>query len=106
MSPLSPEAKAQLKQDLSAGITDPAVLAVVMSRLDEILRDGRAAGVFRDDVVALDVHVVISSYCVFQVANRFTFGYLFDVDFTETSQRAHLRRLLGDMVVGWLTTQP
>ena len=39
MSPLSPEAKAQLKQDLSAGITDPAVLAVVMSRLDEILRD-------------------------------------------------------------------
>ena len=39
MSPLSPEAKAQLKQDLNAGITDPAVLTVVMSRLDEILRD-------------------------------------------------------------------
>lgn len=76
------------------------------SLLDEILRDGRAAGVFRDDVEAIDVHVVISSYCVFQVANRFTFGYLFDIDFTETSQRAHLRRMLGDMVVGWLTTQP
>ena len=39
MSPLSPEAKDQLKQDLNAGITDPAVLAVVMSRLDEILRN-------------------------------------------------------------------
>ena len=39
MSPLSPEAKTQLKQDLSAGITDAAVLAVVMSRLDEILRN-------------------------------------------------------------------
>ena len=39
MSPLSPEAKSELKQDLSANITDPAVLAVVMSRLDEILRD-------------------------------------------------------------------
>ncbi len=39
MSPLTPEAKAQLKQDLNAGITDPALLAVVMSRLDEILRD-------------------------------------------------------------------
>jgi hypothetical protein len=39
MSPLSPEAKAQLKQDLSAGITDAAVLAVVMSRLDEVLRN-------------------------------------------------------------------
>ena len=39
MSPLTPEAKAQLKQDLNANITDPAVLAVVTSRLDEILRD-------------------------------------------------------------------
>jgi hypothetical protein len=39
MSPLTPEAKAQLKQDLSAGITDPSVLPVVVSRLDEILRD-------------------------------------------------------------------
>ena len=28
-----------MKQDLNANITDPAVLAVVMSRLDEILRD-------------------------------------------------------------------
>ena len=76
------------------------------SVIDEILRDGRAAGVFRDDVDALDVHLVISSYCVFQVANRYTFGFLFDVDFTETSQRAHLRRMIGDVVVGWLTTQP
>jgi hypothetical protein len=39
MSPLSPEAKAQLKQDLNAGITDPAMLSVVMSRLAEILGD-------------------------------------------------------------------
>ena len=38
MSPLTPEAKAKLKQDLDAGITDPAVLSVVMSRLTEILR--------------------------------------------------------------------
>lgn len=76
------------------------------SLLDEILRDGRAAGVFRDDVDALDVHIVISSYCVFQVANRYTFGFLFGVDFTETSQRAHQRRMIGDVVVGWLTTKP
>ena len=71
--------------------------------LDEILADGRAQGLFRDDVDALDVHIVISSYCVFQVANRYTFGFLFGVDFTETPQRAHLRRMIGDVVVGWLT---
>ena len=73
------------------------------SLLDEILARGREQNVFRADVDALDVHLVISSYCVFQVANRYTFGFLFDVDFTEVSQRAHLRRMIGDVVVGWLT---
>lgn len=72
--------------------------------LDEILTRGREQGVFRADVEAVDVHIVISSYCVFQVANRYTFGFLFDVNFTEASQRAHLRRMIGDVVVGWLTT--
>jgi AcrR family transcriptional regulator len=76
------------------------------SVLDEILQAGRAEGKFRDDVDALDVHIVISAYCVFQVANRYTIGFLFGVDFTETSQRAHLRRMIGDVVVGWLTVGP
>ena len=74
------------------------------SLLDEILARGHEQGVFRPDVEALDVHLLISSYCVFQVANRYTFGFLFDVDFTETARRAHLRRMIGDVVVGWLTT--
>jgi uncharacterized protein YjbI with pentapeptide repeats len=39
MSPLTPEAKEQLNQDLNASITDASLLAVVKSRLDEILRD-------------------------------------------------------------------
>ena len=73
--------------------------------LDQILARGHAQGVFRDDVDALDVHLVISAYCVFQVANRYTFGFLFDVDFTEVGQRAHLRRMIGDVVVGWLTAR-
>jgi AcrR family transcriptional regulator len=75
------------------------------SLLDQILARGHAQGVFRDDVDALDVHMVISAYCVFQVANRYTFGFLFGVDFTEVNQRAHLRRMIGDVVVGWLTAR-
>jgi uncharacterized protein YjbI with pentapeptide repeats len=39
MSPLSPDAKAQLKQDLNTDITDPEVLTVVTARLDQILRN-------------------------------------------------------------------
>jgi AcrR family transcriptional regulator len=75
------------------------------SLLDQILTQGREQDVFRDDVDALDVHLLISSYCVFQVANRYTFGYLFNVDFTEQQTHAHLRRMLGDVVVGWLTSR-
>ena len=39
MSPLTADAKAKLKQDLTASITDPIELSVVTSRLDPILRD-------------------------------------------------------------------
>ncbi|MEH3140415.1 MAG: TetR/AcrR family transcriptional regulator [Mycobacterium kyogaense] len=81
----------------------PELSQPATSLLNEILRDGRDAGAFRSDVTALDVHLVISAYCVFQVANRYTFGYLFDIDLTDISQRAHLRRMIGDVVVGWLT---
>lgn len=72
--------------------------------LDRILERGRASGEFRADADAIDVHLVISAYCVFQVANRHTFGYLFDVDFGDPARRAHLRRMIGDVVVGWLTS--
>ncbi|MBM3716604.1 TetR/AcrR family transcriptional regulator [Microbacterium sp. HMH0099] len=74
-----------------------------VGRIEEILERGRAAGVFRADVDALDVHLVISSYCVFQVANRYTFGHLFDVDLAAPDRRPHLRAVIGDLVVSWLT---
>lgn len=77
-----------------------------VGRIEEILERGRSAGVFRTDVDALDVHLVISSYCVFQVANRYTFGYLFDVDLASSERRPHLRAVIGDLVVGWLTAPP
>ena len=75
----------------------------VLSLLDEILSRGRAAGLFREDVDALDVHLVISSYCVFHVANRYTFGYLFDPTLTDPHRKAHFRAMIGDVVVAWLT---
>ena len=73
--------------------------------LDEVLDRGRAAGEFRDDVDALDVHLVISAYCVFQVANRHTFGFLFGRDLGAPEHRDHLRSMIGDVVVGWLTAR-
>jgi AcrR family transcriptional regulator len=82
------------------GLADPAI-----GVLDAILVRGREAGVFRDDVDALDVHQVISSYCVFRTANRHTFGAIFGRDMLDPARRDHQRRVLGDLVVTFLTAR-
>ena len=75
----------------------------VIHLIDDILVRGRAAGSFRADVDAIDVHMMISSYCVFPINNRHTFGMLFNRDLMDESRREHYRTILGDAVVAWLT---
>lgn len=70
--------------------------------LDRILARGRELGLFRDDVTPLDVHILISSFCVFRIANRYTFGTLFDWDLTAPENRTHLRTMLGDVILSYL----
>lgn len=72
--------------------------------LDDALSRGRENGVLRADVDALDVHLLISSYCFFQVANQHTFGFLFDHDLLAPERQGHLRAMIGDVVVAWLTS--
>ena len=79
--------------------------APMVSRLDALLARGRAAGQFRSDVDAVDVHLVISAYCVFQVANQHTFQYLFGRDLAAPENRDPLRAMIGDIVVAWLTAR-
>jgi AcrR family transcriptional regulator len=81
-----------------AGLAGPAV-----DVLDGILARGRASGLFRDDVDALDVHMMISAFCVFRVANRHTFTAIFGRDLLERGRREHYRRMVGDLVVEYLT---
>jgi len=79
--------------------------APAASLLDEVLVHGRESGEFRDDVDAVDVHMLISAYCVFQVANSATFGFLFGRDMLAPDVRERHRRILGDVVVAWLTAR-
>ena len=81
-----------------SGLANPA-----LDVLGRILERGWDAGVFRDDVDALDVHQVISAFCVFRTANRHTFGAIFGRDLLDPAQREHQRRMLGDLVVAYLT---
>jgi AcrR family transcriptional regulator len=79
-------------------INTPAVLL-----LDRILSRGRETGEFRDDVDAVDVHLMISAFCFFRVANKHTFGAIFGRDLLDPARRDHYRRMLSDMVVAHLT---
>jgi AcrR family transcriptional regulator len=70
--------------------------------LERILERGRADDVFRRDVDAVDVHMMISAFCVFRVANRHTFGTLFDRDLADPGLRERYREMVGDMIVAYL----
>jgi AcrR family transcriptional regulator len=83
-----------------SGLANPA-----LDVLGRILERGWDAGVFRDDVDALDVHQVISSFCVFRTANRHTWRALFGRDMLDAERREHQRRMLGDLVVAYLTAR-
>jgi AcrR family transcriptional regulator len=75
----------------------------VATLLDDLLARGVEAGEVRNDVDAIDVHMAISAFCVFQIANNATFGHLFARDMASSNVRRRNRRILGDMITGWLS---
>jgi len=86
------------RSSVLSGLANPA-----LDVLGGILERGRVAGRFRADVDALDVHQVISGFCIFRTANRHTFGALFGRDMLDPARRDHQRALIGDLVVAWLS---
>jgi AcrR family transcriptional regulator len=77
-----------------------------IERIERILERGRADGVFHRDADPVDLHAMISAFCVFRVANRHTFGTLFGRDLLDPDSRERLRDMLGDMVVDYLRGSP
>ena len=84
-----------------AELNTPAVAVI-----ESILQRGRESGAFRRDVEAIDVHMMISAFCFFRVSNRHTFGALFGVDMLDPARRDRYRRMIGDMVVSYLSARP
>jgi len=76
--------------------------AGVLQVLGAILARGAREGVFRDDVSALDLHLFISSFCVFRVSNRFTFGTIFSCDLSDTVVRTRHKKMLVEAVLRYL----
>jgi AcrR family transcriptional regulator len=56
---------------------------LVLETTHAILQRGVHAGLFRDDIDALQFHLLISAFSFFVVANRYTFGTVFQIDLTD-----------------------
>ncbi|WP_327103939.1 TetR family transcriptional regulator [Nonomuraea glycinis] len=74
----------------------------VLDVISRILDAGRAGGDFVTEADAVDVHMMISAFCFFRVANQHTFGALFGRDMTAPEHRDRLRAMVGEMVVSYL----
>lgn len=83
-----------------SGLANPA-----LDVLARILDRGRAAGVFRDGVDPLDIHMVISAFCVFRIANRHTFNAIFKRDMLDPGRRDGYRTMLGELVLDYLAVR-
>lgn len=82
----------------------PDLNADVIATLEAILARGRAAGMFRRDCAALDVHLMISGMCFHRVSNRHSFGLAFSCDLMAPDLRARHRTMVVDAVLGYVTS--
>jgi AcrR family transcriptional regulator len=78
----------------------------VIKMLQQALENGHAEGVFRRDIDVFDVHMLISSFCFFRINNQYTFAANFGRDLVDPERRAGYRRMIGDVVVQYLTSAP
>ena len=67
--------------------------------LRRVLERGQKAGVFRAAIDAVDLHMSISALSVFNVANRHTFGLIFDRDLESPGALIARRDSIIEMVV-------
>ncbi|MBN3756375.1 TetR/AcrR family transcriptional regulator [Paraburkholderia sp. Tr-20389] len=70
--------------------------ATVIHTIEDLLTRGVASGDFREDIDAIDLHLLISSLCFHRIANRHTFGTAFGRDPSHIRLRARHRAMIVD----------
>ena len=78
----------------------------IIAKLDGVLARGREQGLFGAAVNGVDLHLVITSFCFFRASNHFTFGHIFQRDLTSEEEKQRLKRVLGEVVLGYLAQRP
>ncbi|MFC3531305.1 TetR family transcriptional regulator [Vogesella facilis] len=74
----------------------------IINEIDAVLSRGKAEGLFRPEVDATDLHMLMSSFCFFRVANRYTFETIFGRNMVSDAARESHRKMLVEAVLAYL----
>jgi AcrR family transcriptional regulator len=84
----------------------PKIIALtvpLVTSIENILRRGRAANVFRSGVDPIQLYVSITAFSYFHVSNRYTLSAMFDKDLGDEKWLHERRKHAQDVIVTWLT---
>jgi len=70
----------------------------IIDLLTDLCKRGVEEGVFRKDIDPIDLHSHISALSFFNVSNKYTFGFLFDRDFSDKKVHTTRRDDIVDMI--------
>jgi AcrR family transcriptional regulator len=75
----------------------------IIQVLGDVLQRGARRGTLRRGLDAVDVHMLIASLGWFQIANRYSFGVLFNRDFAAPAIKARHKALIVDAIMRFVT---
>ena len=87
---------------LRAAKSIPKLYNPLFEAIERLLREGRALGLFREDVDVTALYVALSGLGYFYCANRWTLSAAFAGDLFEPKRVATYEAMLGDMVLAYL----
>lgn len=74
----------------------------LVSNIENILRRGAAAGIFRGGIDPIQLYVTITAFSYFHVSNRHTLSLMFDKDLSDPQWLADRRMHTHDVIATWL----
>jgi AcrR family transcriptional regulator len=78
----------------------------VITTLRDICRRGIQAGLFRDGIDEVDLHMSISALCFFNVANRATFSRIFNREMATQHALARRREIVIETIMRYVKRAP
>ena len=74
----------------------------IIDTLARVIERGQREGCFRREVDPVEIHMAIAALGIFNVTNQYTFAAIFQRDLGRKGDVARRRRLIADIVLGYL----